>query len=201
MHQSIRIYGIGILAAVLLAGVSWADEQGAKEEKDAKCIQAIEVFTGFQKANLKDKGSYEAIPVIVDFDFDLKPLAAKFGINPPMMLQFQLEPFISTVYSPDSNVEIGNSFMLKMGFVPDTWKVQPYIKVGVGLDYMTQHIHEQGTQFNFIETGGMGAHFFINSDTALTLEGRYRHLSNCGIDDPNHGINTYFILVGTSHRF
>jgi predicted porin len=67
--------------------------------------------------------------------------------------------------------------------------------------YMTNHTPEQSTQFNFISSGGFGAHYFFTKNTALTLEGRIRHLSNAGIKQPNHGINTYLALAGIAYKY
>ncbi len=174
---------------------------GDQGEKSKKSLQGIEYFTGFAQAKLQEKGSYSAVPLMVDFDFNLKPLTQKIGFNPPGLLQFQLEPFISPVYRPESNVEIGNSFLLKIGFLPDNFKFQPYFKGGLGMVYITQHTREQATQFNFVEYAGGGIHYFFNKNTALTLEGRYRHLSNASIKHPNKGITSYFALIGLSYLF
>jgi hypothetical protein len=178
-------------------GSAYAD-QG---EKSQKSLQGIEYFTGFAQGKLREQGSYSSIPLMVDFDFNLKPLTKKIGFNPWGLLQFQLEPFIAPVYRPDSNVELGNSFLLKIGFLPEGFKFQPYFKGGLGMVYITQHTREQSTQFNFVEYVGGGIHYLFNKTTALTLEGRYRHLSNAAIKHPNKGITSYFVLIGLSYLF
>jgi opacity protein-like surface antigen len=170
-------------------------------EAKPKYLEAIEFLTGFGWGKLREKDNYNLYPLVADFDFNLKPLTQKLNFNPRSLLQFQIEPFISGVSSPNANVEVGTSFFLKVGVLPQTSKFQPYIKAGVGMDYMTQHTREQATQFNFISTGGVGIHYFFRENTAFTLEGRYRHLSNAGIDHPNSGINTAFVLVGVTYRF
>jgi len=178
-----------------MASSGFADETGPK------CLEGIEYLTGFGWGKLRAKDNYNLYPLLVDFDFNLKPLAQKLNFNPRQLLQFQIEPFISFVSSPDANIETGMSFFLKMGVLPDTSKLQPYVKVGLGIDYITQHTVEQSTQFNFIEQGGVGMHYFFQKDIALTLEGRIRHLSNSGIKHPNKGINTYFVVTGISYQF
>lgn len=171
---------------------SWGDKTG---------IRQIEVLTGFGHSKIKEKGNYNLVPIIVDLDYNLKDLTKKIGFNPPVLLQFQLEPYISAVVEPNSNVELGNSFMFKVGLVPETWKLQPFVKAGAGFCYTSQHTREQSTQFNFIETGVVGFHYFFNKDSSIILEGRIRHLSNAGIDQPNHGINSYFGIIGISRKF
>ena len=150
---------------------------------------------------MREKGNYNLYPLLVDFDFTLKPLIRKLNFNPGQLIQFQIEPYIAYVSSPDSNAEAGVSFFIKMGILPQTSKFQPYLKAGAGMVYITQHTREQSTQFNFIDSGGIGVHYFLTKNTNLTLEGRYRHLSNAGIKHPNSGINTVFVVAGISYQF
>ena len=123
------------------------------------------------------------------------------GLDLKQLLQFQIEQFIGFITSPRNNFETGTNFWLKIGFFPDTWKFQPYGKVGSGLDYMTLHTRDQSTQINFTEQFALGMHYYITENTAFTLESRMRHLSNCGIKEPNHGINSYSLLTGISYKF
>jgi hypothetical protein len=169
--------------------------------ENARRLQSIGVLSGFGWGKLVSKPNYNLIPFILDFDFDLKPFTRKFNFNPRPLLQFQIEPFITFVSQPNRNIETGTSFFLKVGLLPESSKFQPFIKAGAGLSYITQHMREQSTQFNFIEQGCVGFHYFFRKNTAFTLEGRIRHLSNAGIDQPNHGINTYFVLGGLSYKF
>lgn len=171
------------------------------EEAKPKCLTAIEGLIGFGKAKLKEKGNYYLTPLMFDFDFDLKPFLKKRGFSPPGLFQFQLEPFMCIVSKPDANVELGNAFMFKVGVLPETAKFQPYAKAGVGMLYMSQHTREQATQFNFLEQGGIGAHYFFNKNMAFTAECRIRHLSNAGIKQPNHGVNTLLFVLGTTYKF
>lgn len=193
--KRIAFFAILLVSSLLLSDI------GLAQEEKPKYLQGIEFFTGFGWGKLRRKGDYHLTPFLVDFDLDLKPLTQKINFNPNSLLQLQLEPFISYVSSPDSNVEIGTSFLLKMGLLPQAAKLQPFILAGLGMVYMTQHTREQATQFNFIEQGGIGIHYFFRKNIAFTLEGRFRHLSNSGIKYPNTGINTQFVLAGISYQF
>jgi len=193
--KKIAFFVISLAISVLLSDIGWA------QEEKQKCLEGIEFFTGFGWGKLLGKKDYHLTPFIVDFDFNLKPLTQKLNFNPRQLLQFQIEPFISFVSQPDNNVETGTSFLLKMGILPQTSKLQPFILAGLGTVYMTQHTREQSTQFNFIEQAGAGIHYFFRKNIAFTLEGRYRHLSNCGIKHPNTGINTQFVLAGITYQF
>jgi len=183
------------VVSVFVRTACWADEGRTGN------LKAIEVFSGFGSAKLNQQGDYRLVPFFMDFNFDLKPLIEKKGINYPGMLQFIIEPFVSYAFDPNNNAEAGNNFALKIGLVPDDWKIQPYFKGGVGVIYLTQHFREQGTQFNFNEFAGFGLHYFFTKNTALTLEYRYRHISNAGIEQPNHGVGTNIGLCGVSYFF
>ena len=171
------------------------------QEPKAECLQTIDFLAGFGWGNLHGQNGYRFIPFLADFGFNLKGFLNKFSLSPKSLIQFQIEPFIGPIYSPHDNLEMGNTFWLKFGLLPDTSKFQPYVKAGAGFDYMTMHSHEQSTQFNFIEQGAIGMHYFFSKNNAFTLEGRMRHLSNASIDEPNHGINTYYVVTGITHRF
>jgi hypothetical protein len=197
--KKITLIAIALGCGLLFFLNSYADEGMSTQEQPKKGISSIDFLTGYSWGDLDRQGSYDLYPFIVDLNFDLISLAEKLKLR--SLLQFQLEPYISYVSHPDSNVEFGNSFFLKVGLLPKTSKIQPYIKVGTGMAYMTQHTQEQGTQFNFISTGALGAHYFFKKNVALTIEGRMRHLSNCGIDSPNSGINNYSVLSGITYQF
>ena len=172
-------------------------EEAAKPDR-AKFFTGIEYHAGFMWGKLDHKPTYRLPQIAVDFDFDLKRTV---NLKIPQLLQFQIEPFFGVSSQPGSNIETGALFLLKLGLLPETSKFQPFGVIGAGVDYMTLHTSEQGTQFNFIETAGIGAHYFFKKNSAFTVQGRIRHLSNCGIDTPNSGINTYSVLVGLTRLF
>ena len=196
MNRNIKISLIAIaLVLSFLCNICFA------EEAKPKCLKAVEVLTGFGRAKLHGKGNYYLTPFIFDLDFDLAPPIERWGLKLPGLFQFQLEHFISAVSQPDANVELGNAFMLKLGVLPETFKFQPYIKAGVGMLYMTQHTREQSTQFNFLEQGAVGAHYFFSKKIGITMDCLFRHVSNASIKHPNHGINTLFYLLGATYEF
>lgn len=182
---------------IFLIGISHADEG-----KKPSSLKGIEFLTGFGYGNLEEKENhYQMVPLFIDFDFDLKPVVNKIGFKYPGLIQFVEEPFISCVTQPNNNIELGNNFLIKVGFLPETSKFQPYFKGGLGLIYITQHTREQGTQFNFNEYLGAGLHYFFKKNIAFTVEYRYRHISNADIDKPNSGIDTHFGIAGISYIF
>jgi len=213
-HRSVRISVITFLTLFLLAGKAFPqDKSGMKNtyassevietaDKEHRYLKGIEFLTGFGLAKLQaPQGSYHVMPLFVDFDFDLKPLLLKKYMRFPGLLQFVLEPFIAYVYDPNNNIEVGNNFLFKIGFLPETAKFQPYLKGGVGFLYMSQHTREQGSQFNFNQYAGLGLHYFFKKNLAFTIEYRFRHISNADIEKPNKGINTNFTTCGITYLY
>jgi hypothetical protein len=190
-----------VLSSAILIFLLLTVSPGSAGKPQEKSLEAIEILSGLSSGELRKKDDYQLIPLIIALDFNLKPLTERFYFEPAQLIQFQIEPFISPVFSPNKNIEAGTAFALKLGLFPQNWKLQPYVKTGAGFVYITQHTLEQGTQFNFIEYGGTGIHYFVFKNTALTFEYRFRHLSNADIKDPNAGINSYLILGGICYRF
>ena len=182
------------MALLIISTLAWAQEE-------TRALCAIDFLTGFGQAELIQKNDYRLIPFIVGFDFDMKPLTKRIGFNPTSMVHFQIEPLLALATSPDINMETGISFLFKFGLLPESSKLQPYIKGGSGMVYMSQHTLEQSTQFNFISHAGLGFHWFFEPKRALTLEYRYRHLSNASIKQPNSGIDSHYALLGITRRF
>jgi len=167
-----------------------------------KYLKSIDILSGYGLAKLHVLGSYRLFPLAVALNYDLNPFLKEKKINLPGLFEFQIEPFAGISPDPRStNVELGNTFGVKLGILPETSKFQPYVKAGVGGVYMSLHTREQGTQFNFIEQGGVGAHYSLTHNTAFTAECRYRHLSNAAMNKPNHGINSLFFLAGITRTF
>lgn len=166
-----------------------------------RSLAAVEYLCGFGTGDIRDKDEAQIFSLMPGLDFDLRRLAERINLYPPGLLQLRIEPFVNFLAAPESDLEAGVSFLLKIGFVPEDHRFQPYFLLGPGLIYMTLQTREQDTQFNFIECGALGAHYFIDNHWALTAEYRYRHLSNAGLRTPNKGIDTTFILAGLTYRF
>jgi len=186
------------LVFLFIFGLSFAF---ADEAIKPKTVQAIEFLSGLGWGNLKGQDQYRAIPFIVDIDYNFKAITKKIGFNPPSLVQFQLEPFVSWIYSPHDNIETGLGLMFKFGLVPETWKFQPYIKGGSGPSYTSLHMREEANGFNFISSICAGFHYSLTPKTALTAEYRYRHLSNASTVSPNSGVNAQALLAGIKYSY
>lgn len=47
----------------------------------------------------------------------------------------------------------------------------------------------------------MGAHWLLRDQLALTIEARAIHISNAGIREPNHGVNSVMGMIGLTRFF
>ena len=155
-------------------------------ETPHKWLRSFGVVTGYGIAPLEDNSSdYEVVPLLYQFSFDINLLAEKLHIKSHQTnFELLVEPFTNVVVSPGTNAEIGCSFFLRYSVKLSTW-IAPYLEVGLGFVYTTQHVHEQGSQSNFLTQPGIGAQFFIGKHYALTVGYRYRHMSNAGMATPN----------------
>jgi lipid A 3-O-deacylase len=75
----------------------------------------------------------------------------------------------------------------------------PFVDFGAGAAYTNIHGHDlsEGWQFNL--QGGLGAHYRLREQLALTFQYRWFHLSNAGLNVPNSGLNSQVVFVGLSH--
>jgi opacity protein-like surface antigen len=186
----------------------------AASVEQPKYLKELGVLTGYGRTSVDDKDDYIAMPVHfrVGVDMDKMQLgycdwvergAKKFfnkDFHPQGYTEFVMEPFVSYVPQPDTNAEFGLVLLSKFAY-PLTPKVHPYIFAGGGVMYITQHLREQSTQYNFTPQLGVGVSLFLKENMALDVEWRWRHFSNAMIKRPNDGVNLKMIFVGVSWFF
>ncbi|HOJ39955.1 MAG TPA: acyloxyacyl hydrolase [bacterium] len=157
---------------------------------EGKKLVSLDFLAGYGYAKVAGPRDYVIYPVAVDFTFPLpfRQLDSHW--------QLQLEPFLAYVGQPSSNAEFAAAFFLKYRFLKGSF--QPYLKAGSGLIIITQKLEEQSTSFNFGSSLVAGFSWKIFGDYSLVAEGRYRHVSNAGIKEPNSGVNSRIFLLGLS---
>lgn len=69
---------------------------------------------------------------------------------------------------------------------------------GIGVMRMCDKISGQATKSNFCERLSVGLHYATGPNNAVSLEYRFYHASNAGIERPNHGINATTAVIGYS---
>jgi len=155
---------------------------------DIKNPKEVDYLIGYGTGKLQEKPDYEFSILSVNFSY---PISSVWD--------FQLEPFVSYVFEPEENFEIGLSFFFKYNFLRDK-KFSPYIRGGSGIIYISQDTYEQSTDFNFVDQICTGFKYVYKNSTFF-LEYRFRHISNAGIDHPNSGLNSNLYLFGFFHQF
>jgi hypothetical protein len=95
---------------------------------------------------------------------------------------------------------VGVAPVLRYNFVTGTPLV-PFIDGGAGATLTDIRGPDLSTDFEFNVQAGCGMHWFFTPNMAATLDGRWLHLSNAGIDSPNLGVNTVVVFLGMNWFF
>ena len=110
------------------------------------------------------------------------------------------ELFAGAQYSPHERSVGGCTGLIRYNFATGS-RWMPFIEGGAGLSGTDIGRPDLATTFEFNNQGGAGVHYFFCDNKALTLEYRFVHLSNAGIEQPNHGVNTQLFLAGMNWFF
>ena len=188
---------------LLLFLTSYASAQtDSPSDTSHKWFRSFGFTTGYGSASLDKKDDdYEVVPLLLQFSLDINPIAEKLHIKSNITdLEFLIEPFANFIARPSANAEIGCSFPFRYSVKLAPW-IAPYVEIGLGFIYTTQHVHEQGSQFNFTTQLGIGTQFPLTDHYALTAGYRFRHMSNAGLDSPNRGVDFHFGVIGLTYIF
>jgi lipid A 3-O-deacylase len=110
------------------------------------------------------------------------------------------EFFAGGQYSPQSAYVVGVTPVLRYTFSTGTRWV-PFFDAGAGVTATDIKLPDLSTVFQFNDQAGPGVLFFCRDNVALTAQTRYLHISNAGIEKPNHGVNAIMISAGMSWFF
>lgn len=92
---------------------------------------------------------------------------------------------------------IGQALLFRLDGKP-VRHVVPFFNVGAGVLHTSLNDRAPelsgSTQFN--PQGGLGIQYFFRPQRAFVLEYRYMHMSNNGMQEPNHGFNSSMITIG-----
>jgi opacity protein-like surface antigen len=77
----------------------------------------------------------------------------------------------------------------------------PFLEAGAGLVATDIRSPDLSTDLEFRTLVGLGVNYRLNDRMAVGLGGRFEHISNAEIAEPNHGVNEFEILVGWSWYF
>lgn len=144
-------------------------------------------------------GRYHPILLTLHLASDVRRYIPTLSI--PRGTMFLLcEPQINPAFAPEGDIEVGVGFGLQYNYHL-TDRFSPFIMGTVGPHYITLQDRHQENGFVFASTIGVGIATNLDKRSLLSLGYRYRHLSNGGMNEPNHGINTHFFTLGYVLRF
>ena len=103
-------------------------------------------------------------------------------------------------YSPEVAYFTGVAPMLRYNFVTGS-RFVPFFGLGAGVSATDIRGPDLSTTFEFNLQAGPGVRYFIADHAALTLQYRFIHLSNAGMDTPNLGVNSSTFLLGMTWVF
>jgi opacity protein-like surface antigen len=127
-------------------------------------------------------------------------------VLPESSLEIGIEPFASVITSIKKETAKGsNEFGLALPVLTYRFNLgygfSPFIVGGLGMMYKDLRGLHMGGKFTFMETAGAGLSYFLNEKVALSVEWRFRHMSNAGIYNENVGLNSCMFLAGFSYYF
>jgi lipid A 3-O-deacylase len=145
----------------------------------------------------------DMVPVHLRVGYTL--FKGKKWLFPSGALEVSAEPFASVITSITRPSNRSGSTEFGLGLPVLTYyfdlgnSLYPYIEGGLGLLYTDLRGYNLGGHFQFLETVGAGATYFLSNNLAINLGWRYRHISNANIYKDNAGLNSSIILAGFSY--
>lgn len=170
-----------------------ADTAQVAEAHCALCPSEVAFRFLYGESDKASLSSYSFGPRLA---FDLLP-----SIIPPIVgnrVRLAVELLGSIIQNGSAEHEIAFSPLI-FDYRYDTGgPIVPFVEGGEGILYTSLSHLNIGGHFQFSSQIGGGIHVFFTPKDALTVAGRYRHISNAGIRSPNSGLNTYFVVFAWS---
>lgn len=114
--------------------------------------------------------------------------------------EWRVELFGGGQYSPKNEWLVGLTPHLRYNLATGTRWI-PFFDAGAGVTATGIQHPDLGGTFEFNLQPGMGLHWFVRDNLALTGEVKYMHISCAGIDKPNHGLNDVIGMIGLTWFF
>jgi lipid A 3-O-deacylase len=203
-----------VLIAALIALSGFALKNSEAVAADASDQPGTyESAFGFGRQSLGISGGHGfALPVggtdgpeLEDIQFVYATPRWGIGISDPLggrswyrgNFEFLLEGTFLYMFEPKSGIAGGIAPGLRYNFLTNT-RFIPFFFAGVGFIALDADLARQSDGLNFILQSGLGLHYFISQQTALTGEWRFHHISNASIHDKNAGINSSLFMLGVT---
>jgi len=110
------------------------------------------------------------------------------------------ELFAGGQVDPKGAYVVGVTPLLRYNFATGT-RLVPFLEGGAGVTLTDVGLPDLSTRFEFNSQAGAGVHWLLNPRVAVTLQGRFAHLSNADIKRPNFGVNFSVFYGGLTWFF
>jgi Lipid A 3-O-deacylase (PagL) len=106
------------------------------------------------------------------------------------------EGLVGAAFHPGGNL-LGDTLMFRFNFKPVHHTV-PFFDAGIAALHtsLDNQAPEISGHTQFFSQGGIGIQHFLRPGRALVFEYRYFHMSNAGLQGPNHGFNGSMLSIG-----
>lgn len=156
------------------------------------------IGAGFINEVLPENYSYQVYQLIYNYSF---PIINQKRIQKHNLL-LQCEPQINPVFLNGKKMQIETG--INIGFIYN-YKLSKNllldIGVGSGLHYISINTHLQSRGFIFSDNFILGISKRLqgkDNDWEISLQFRFRHMSNLGLNMPNYGIDNFIFYCGVS---
>ena len=113
------------------------------------------------------------------------------------------EFFGGVQYHPDASFVVGLTPLMRYTIATEA-RWLPFVEGGFGPAFTDIGTPDLGSRAEFNIQAGVGTHYFFSEHQAITMQWRYLHISNAGIEKPNKpniGVNSSFLMIGTTWFF
>jgi lipid A 3-O-deacylase len=114
--------------------------------------------------------------------------------------ELRAEAFGGTQVSPSEYCIFGLTPHLRYNFATGSRWI-PFMDAGAGVTATGIGDPDLAKVFDFNLQVGPGVHWFVRDNWAVTVDTKFFHVSDAGIDHPNHGLNGVMGMVGLTWFF
>lgn len=199
----------GICTILALLVLSWSTAANAGDSSPKRFEKGYSEF-GFQigyGAGLNipsgpDRTDVQFVFFAPNFKYDLTGNIGQSFYQGNLYLMSEIT--LLALHHPDSGYLVGGSPILQYKFVDPKRSWAPTILGGIGfantdIDKKSIADREISGNFQFLIHFGVGIEFFkIDEEKSISINYRFLHISNGGIEKPNIGLNTNMFSLGFS---
>ena len=193
-------YVIAVLTAAVGSPLQARAEDGSGGADHARAEIGLSAGYGvgvdFFDSGLTDGHKVETLVLYPSWQWALTPPLAS-GSWLEGRLQLRLEGIAILNFAPQNGQALGAGALFRYAFRPGK-RWEPFVEIGAGVISLDYDLVDQDDGLAFTPQGGIGLRYRLNSRSALELSTRFHHISNAGTHRPNHGIDSFQFLLGTS---